>query len=365
MVGDSTLDSEISTVARSAGMSIPALTRAALETGQVLARFTRALHEMFPPESPEYRGIDVVFFGSLARQEMTRDSDCDYLVLVNKNDVDVRVVTRIVVAVDQLLREFGLSEPGRQGIFGDFVVTSELAGRIGLDVDSNTSTTRRLLLLLESVSAYAPDERSKAIQGMLRRYCADYESDGDGEASDSPVPRFLLNDITRLWRTITVDFGAKRWRSLSQDSFVRYSKLVTTRKVLFAGSLATLFVCPSIKETGKDQGVGVLLQHLSEEFDRAPLARLMSAHTLVSADGKRALESLLQAYETFVDLMDQRGSRDALNAPTSSRSMKAGYEVEEIRSSVREMAATIQSSLEVIFFDEAPFKDLTRKYGLF
>jgi hypothetical protein len=48
------------------------------------------------------------------------------------------------------LRENGFPEPGRSGVFGCMVGSHSLVHEIGGEDDTNSNTTRRVLLLLES-----------------------------------------------------------------------------------------------------------------------------------------------------------------------------------------------------------------------
>ena len=64
-------------------------------------------------------------------------------------------------AMEAFREEAGYDAPGAQGVFGDFSTATDLIARIGLDTDTNTNTTRRVLLLMESTSVYDNDVRKK------------------------------------------------------------------------------------------------------------------------------------------------------------------------------------------------------------
>lgn len=126
-------------------------------------------------------------------------------------------------------------EPGRQGVFGDVVIAVSLYERIGLESDTNQNLTHRMLMLTESKSILSEPTYSNVIGHILTRYCADYVPPERKAGSPAMVPRHLLNDLIRFWRTMAVDFGAKRWRSSKDETSLRLIKLRTTRKILFAG----------------------------------------------------------------------------------------------------------------------------------
>ena len=75
---------------------------------------------------------------------------------------------------------------------------------IGLDADTNTNFTRRMLLLLESRELHG---RRAALGDRADPRPLPYESH-----TRRRPPRFLLNDVVRYWRTICVDFEGKAAR---------------------------------------------------------------------------------------------------------------------------------------------------------
>ncbi len=89
-------------------------------------------------------------FGSWAREELTSGSDDDWAVLAAEPFAayDPEIVAAMAVAQQHL----GVDNqaPGEQGVFGVPFDLPSLVDNIGLDADTNTNLTRRMLLLLES-----------------------------------------------------------------------------------------------------------------------------------------------------------------------------------------------------------------------
>ena len=274
------MDPQIALVAEQHGLQIPSLHKAADDTAESLAGLQSALTAEL--DAGVYSSVGIIVAGSLARSEKTADSDSDCLILIN-GPIEQFDIREMLSLLNQALEEATLKPPGSQGIFGDFTSTSELVGRIGLDSDSNTNTTRRVLLLTESRSIYGAAVRDSVMDLTLRRYCDDSNPQHRSTANPRNVPRFLLNDVVRYWRTVAVDFGAKQWRPTSAGGGwqLRRAKLITTRKILFAGTLMALFLAHKKLEdealVGQDAYEN-LIKFLRSEFDRSPLARLMDAY---------------------------------------------------------------------------------------
>lgn len=307
-------------------------------------------------------GMDVILTGSFARGDASPDSDCDFLVLVS-GVPEHQFITDLLAEMRRLIRERQINEPGTQGVFGDFVLTTELLARIGLESDTNTNTTRRLLLLFESISIGNDHVRQQAIEDVLHRYCYDYHPAVRSPNTSFTVPRFLLNDLARYWRTVCVDFGAKQWRSGRQDWYLRYAKLITTRKILFAGSLMTVFLAASLPVRSGGDGYESLIQHFRKHSNMTPMARLLSSYDIAEARSQEALASVLRAYEDFAGLMLRRSSRTLLKSGNVADT--ADVRITQLRQQVEEIGAHVQSALEQIFFQDSSFEPLVRRYGLF
>jgi hypothetical protein len=175
----------------------------------------------------------------------------------------------------------------------------------------------------------------------------------------------LINDLTRFWRTMTVDFGAKRWRALAADWLLRYAKLVTTRKILFAGTLASyITVGRHISFADfptQDARHEALLNYLLGDCEIPPIAKLMNLYSVVNADTRPELVAILQSYDTIVGILGRRGTRSALKARGAGPTVRAIA----IRDELDGEAERIQTSLERVFFDDPVMQPLTRRYGLF
>jgi len=296
---------------------------------------------------------DIILLGSIARQESTTTSDCDYYIL--QTGASPEVTRKLINAAESARKSLGMDKPGSQGMFGKIVIAPNLYESIGLEVDSNTNMTRRILLLMESEPVTDGKTHKTVIEHILQRYCSDYLSPDRKESNPANVPRYLLNDLIRYWRTMAVDFGTKRWQSSRDETTVRLAKLMVTRKILFAGPLATLLLVPrKIKKNVE------LYNYLIKSFKPSPLAQLAGTMDLLHDTSKMALRDILINYDEFIKLLGSDEQRKILVSSEEGKGQQS-----ETWNKCKEMGEIIQKSLEIIFYDDELFKQSFRRYGVF
>ena len=243
-----------------------------------------------------------MLLGSWGRHEVTSASDDDAIVIFCGARRDhVRPEPGQVAAL------LGGPAPGPEGLFGATAWLADLADNIGLDGDTNTILTRRMLFLLESVPIAGDQAYDAARDQLLATYLAAHER-------DFRPPRFLLNDLMRYWRTIAVDFEGKHRARAGEGWGLRHAKLRFSRKVLFAGGLLPVLECAGLPAADMP---GFLAERLREPpLDR--VARAFLDHGMADA-GARAL----RAYAAFLDLLDDperaRAPRRAAPRPRRRR----------------------------------------------
>lgn len=322
---------------------LPTLSEAAELSSSLIEGGRQFLTEELPPE--EGVKLDVVAVGSIARAEASELSDVDYLVIAYEllPEDKVRRTRELLQATDRLLTDkFGMKDPGRQGMFATVISAPDLTERIGLEDDTNMTHSRRMLLLEESVSIYRPELHASLVRAVLKRYLLDYEED-----PKAGVPRFLLNDVERYWRTICVDYQAKRWTLRREGWGLRYLKLIISRKLAFVGTIASLLTC-------KDATV----DYFEGEFAMPPLARLGKLHHQLEVEGLDALREVFLIAEEFATALKREEFREAASKINSRAEIVKGSEFASMRSRGREL----QSHLETVFFKDPSLADLSRTY---
>jgi predicted nucleotidyltransferase len=306
--------------------------------------------------------FSLVVFGSLARDEWTEKSDLDWGLLVDSEAHPEHL--QVALQITKLFKDHGLGkEPGRTGIFGNLIFSHELVHQIGGENDPNSNITRRLLLLLESCPIGSPDAYRRVIRVILERY---WDQDSNLLTADKKqfrVPRFLLNDIVRFWRTMAVDFAGKQRERAWEGWALRNIKLRMSRKLIFATGLLICLSCsteliPLSNES--ELSPDILIQHTSGFVDRAPLEILAWALLQYSIP-KETIFSLLDSYDSFLGCLNDVKCREHLE--------KLSYEDsfdDKVFQQMRNIGQQFQKGLDRLFFQDN--EDLTkfiRKYGVF
>lgn len=287
----------------------------------------------------------VVLMGSWGRRELTPSSDDDFMVLV-RGERGSAPPRPTVGAVARAFGEdpSGYRDPGREGIFARVVHSADLVQRIGLDDDTNTNLTRRMLLMLESVAACHAD----VLEGARRDVIDDYLRDS---VKDFRPPRFLLNDLVRYWRTIGVDFVAKDRKRAGVGWGLRNAKLRTSRKLLFASGLLPVLRC---HELSAAQIPGFLTEQLAlPPVDRVAGAFLRYGKLVEGA-------SVFAAYDRFLALLGDEEVRAELHAIDGRAAAGASARFAE----VTQLGRAIDRGLVSLLFGD-DLRAVTQNYAVF
>lgn len=285
---------------------------------------------------------------------MSRESDLDYLIVCYSEDqhdhgsaLEAADGLRTVVIPGAELRE-----PGATGLFGKILRDEELYEIIGLEEDKNSTHSRRALVLEESVSLLAPRLHDELIRTMVVRYV---DAIPLGRSS---VPRFLVNDLARYWRQLTVDYQAKS--ESGSPSTLRRLKLIGPRKFTYASSMLPLLTL-ELRDLGKEG----IIERLVEVFRAPPTLRFLNelAYLRETGAGAAAVEHGLAALATvdkFNGLLADEGWREKVQQISTREEAEALDEFQQ----ARELARSLQDELGGLFFSPQ-LEILTRKYLVF
>lgn len=208
----------------------------------------------------------------------------------------------------------------------------------------------------------------EAYRRVLEQVLHRYIDEDLVSATDSPyrVPRFLLNDVVRYWRTVAVDFAHKRRARRGTGWALRTVKLRLSRKLMYAAGLLSCYSCrlelasPERPSRGPAD-VHRVVEHLVARVGTTPLD--IMARTVLSYFGELsgAGRQLFSAYDDFLAMLDDEVTRGHLESLRPRES-----DADERYSRAREIGTRFQDALTEIFLvRDTPVRDLTIRYGVF
>jgi hypothetical protein len=349
-------------------LSFPAIDKARAQSDEKLAEMRSALDAV--GLKFDETTVSLVVFGSMARCEWTSGSDVDWTLLVDgpADPQHFQLATDIRTAL--VGRRF--VEPGGTGTFGELASGHDLVHHIGGVEDTNVNMTRRLLLLLESRAVVNEQVRLRVLRAVLNRYIVcgrGVREDGDPRFR---VPRFLLNDVVRYWRTICVDYAAKKWEQDDKKWALRNAKLRVSRKLIFVKGLFLSFDCELFAESepwrnlslAKGQVEGLLEERQAigtEQIAEFTPLDLLS-RVLLALKEKGLAERILNRYNAFLEFMDDAANREHLEKLTFNAAEADGLFTQMRYEIGREYGKALE---ELFFRGPQPLTDLTQEYGVF
>lgn len=244
-------------------------------------------------DMPHHSDVSVVVNGSLARGEVTSQSDFDAYPL-HATGAE-QVASELFAEVKE---RAGLKEFAAEGAFGDAVSASSVRKNIGGQKDDNLSFTRRMLLLLESSCLGAREVYDETIDGLVKRYIND-------DITNKQIGRFLLNDFIRFYRTMCVDFEFKTVEQ-TKPWGVRYTKLIFSRKLIYFSGVV---MCAELAGKPARQKRELLINFINQP----PIDRL------IEVLGESIVPALTE-YDYFLGMLDDISVRDDLGKVEMLRS---------------------------------------------
>jgi predicted nucleotidyltransferase len=303
--------SELDRLRETLGVALPNIDSARAEA--------RAFRERLEPHLYGLTSEDtsIVLFGSLARDEFTAGSDVDWTVLIdgfaNPKHLDIARET------ERAVESLGARAPGREKLFGKLAFSHEIIHQIGGEDDTNSNTTKRILLLLESAPIGRRDAFDRVLDIVLSRYITE-DARFLQESVQFHVPRFLLNDFARYWRTMAVDFAYKRRTRAGEGTAIRNIKLRMSRKLIFVSGLLACFSghvllsAPELSALMRTANAPYeFVRHLRRVFAQTPLeivASIINRHAHLRPVGAK----LFSAYDAFLGVLRDGEKREHLDS---------------------------------------------------
>jgi len=311
-------------------------------------------------QGQDVEDTSIVVFGSFARGEYTQGSDIDWTLLVDGRAHDEHF--KRALAITHILADNKFQPPSPFGVFDNVSFSHSLLHLIGGHDDTNRNTTQRILLLLESLAVCRSEAHERVIELVLNRYIEDDRGLLFSKRS-LLVPRFLLSDIIRYWRTITVDFVSKqRWKG---GWALRNVKLRMSRKLLFASGM---LACFALELFGKDErwrgesgsvDPARVVQYLRQRLRLSPLEQMCDV--LLRPDiSVETARQIIESYDTFMGILsDDEKRRHLSDLPLDELGRDALFK------EATSLTYTFQTGLDAVFFEDKEIGDLVRRFGVF
>jgi hypothetical protein len=337
------------------GKKWQAIAAAKSTTDDLVTKLSAAVGDLGDPN------VAVVTTGSLGRGEATKDSDADWVLLVDGlSNPDHAVLAR---QIGDRIREILPKEVGPTGTFGDIVVSHQLVHYIAGTRDTNENLTRRILLLSEPRALSNPIVRERVIRNVLARYVVHDRSVESRSGKRQKIPHFFLNDVVRYWRTIASDYASKMWERNRKEWGIRNIKLRFSRKLLFIwGLLAAfsgeLFATELLEAADGDEYFILLADLIREQTEVTPLELLAR----VSLDVAPEIgDAIFSSYDEFLG---------ALADPTARKNLESvkfeDAPNDQTYEALRQSSQRFREGVNRLFFDEHPkLPALIRQFGVF
>ena len=305
----------------------------------------------------------IVVSGSLARNEFTADSDIDWTLLVD-GSADPQHYD-LTGRIKKVVSGLSVKETGAEGTFSTMVFSHNLIHEIGGEDDTNSNTTRRLLLLLESCPIGRDEAYQNVTRNILNRYLL--EDRGFWKGSRYRVPRFLQNDFARYWRTMGVDFAYKLRTRSGKGWAIRNIKLRMSRKLIYVSGMLACFRC-HVDHTPEEWNEfaesidrrGKIVEYFGGVFQETPLEII--AHELLRYPHlDDAARKIFDSYNEFLGMLASSEQRNHLEFL-----VEEDAESDDLFQKARGLSHTFRDGLLEFFFDNKSGMDkLTKNYGVF
>jgi hypothetical protein len=270
--------------------------------------------------------------GSFGRVEASNHSDLDLFIVgksENKPDFEGRPIShRMLSGLSEIClkaelinaaKKLKFPEFSQDGRFLTHCTITDLTKSLGTPEDDAFNTfTARMLLLLESKPIVGGAVYDEVVSKVIEAYWRDFE-----DHKDAFIPAFLANDVLRFWRTLCVNYEARRYETPDKkkaEGKAKNFKLKHSRMLTCYSGLLFLLGVHKLHGT-------VTQKHAINMTKLSPTERLswlrdQKAFVTVSAN----LKMLLEKYEAFLEVtkvdedslielfLQKEKSRDLLNS---------------------------------------------------
>ena len=180
------------------------------------AEFSRSQLELLQAEfeglseCKKFDNLTIYATGSFARLEASGHSDIDVFFINVGSEKDVEdpktSSLRMFGKVIEIAERLGFDSFSNDSEYLRLLHLDEILSKLGSRIDDHQNYfTARMLLLLESYCIYGKDKFDELVRLIVASYFRDFK-----DHQQSFEPRFLMNDLTRFWKTMLLNYENKR-----------------------------------------------------------------------------------------------------------------------------------------------------------
>lgn len=270
-----------------------------------ITEFRKALTEAVP-ELSKCPNLCIYATGSFGRWEAGGHSDLDLFFVLDGKREEIPHLTKTLIDADliRLCARLKYPEFSGDGEYLKIHTLNDLSEKIGdQDEDAKNIFTARMLLFLESVPLHNDAVYDRAIAECIRQYYRDHV---DHAANFKPI--FLVNDISRFWKTLCLNYENARTSLTPED---KPKHRLKNLKLKFS----RMMTCYSMLACLCDPGEGDSPEKLGQLVRMTPYLRLVhitTKHGLTDLFG-----SLVNEYEWFLTITD--GEKSSVRATVTEQ----------------------------------------------
>jgi predicted nucleotidyltransferase len=239
--------------------------------------------------------------GSYGRLEAGEESDIDIFFLYEGHPRVQRLPNLTLIQLSACLIEataaMGFPEFSEDGRYLDVHYLDHMEEVLGSpDDDSRNAFTARMLLLLESRPVYGPERYDRILRKVVGFYYRDFD-----DHREKFRPTFLINDILRFWRTLTLNYEHDRYevRKLPEDEQIDAKAKSALKN--YKLKVSRLSTCFSMVLHLASEEPPVNPERVLELCALTPRERFENLQGMGNADADRCVEILLSTYDAFLD----------------------------------------------------------------
>lgn len=237
--------------------------------------------------------------GSYGRLEAWPGSDIDVFYLCEghpRKPLSRLVLIRVSARLIEATEEMGFPPFSGDGRYLDVHYLDQMEAVLGSpEDDSLNAFTARMLLLLESRPVFGDERYRRSLERVVGFYFRDF-----ADHSESFRPTFLLNDILRFWRTLTLNYEHARYEIGLLAGPLRPEAKARSALKNYKLKVSRLSTCFSMVVHLASQEPPVSPERVLELCELTPRERFLDLATQRPQSGD-CVARLLATYESFLD----------------------------------------------------------------